>query len=142
MSVTTPGGQAAIRNALADLIDGVGGIHLHWPNVPEAPAGDGVHGDVHFLFSDPSAVTLGRAGEDEHIGLVQITLHIPKGSGEAAIWAAADTIRALCQSGTVTTHDGQPVTITGCGIGPFFVEGARFGAPVSIKFRARTHRSL
>lgn len=137
-------GQAAIRNALADLVDGMAasGIHLHWPNVPAPPPGDGVHGDVHFLFSDPRAATLGRSGEDEHIGLMQITLHCPAGTGEAAIWAAADLLRAACQAGAVAIHDDQHVTITGCGIGPFFVHGARFGAPVTVYFRARTHRSL
>lgn len=137
-------GQAAIRNALASHLGGVSaGVTLHWPNVP-APAApdDAIHGDVHFLFSDPRAATLGRSGEDEHIGFVQITLHIPQGTGEAEIWAAADAIRAACQAGAVAIHDDQHVTITGCGIGPFFVRGSRFGAPVTVYFRARTHRSL
>ena len=136
-------GLAAIRNALASHINGLTtGVALHWPNLPAPPPGASVHGDVHFLFSTPYAATLGRTGEDEHTGLVQIDLHAPQGTGESAVLAAADAIRDACQAGTVTTHDGQPVTITGCGIGPFFVEGARFGAPVSIYFRARTHRSL
>jgi len=134
---------SGIRQALAYHVENLGlEFPLSYPGQEFTPPNTGAYGAVDFVFTQPNAVTLGKTGEDNHVGYLQLTLNKAAASGDGWFYTVADSVRQQSQGGQVVTYNGQSVTIVSCGIGLYDDDDGRLKAAITIYWRARTTRNL
>lgn len=131
--------QSEIKSALVSYLEGLSlSIPFNYPNIRQnksIPAGD-----VTIHFNEPTVVTLGIDGEDNHDGFMQILLKYPVGEGDGPLVAMSDTIRQAFLAGTSCAFGDQTVTIINCGLGTFDNWDSKFVCPITITWYARTWR--
>lgn len=76
--------EKALRTAfIAALPASVG--KTAFENQPFDPKGQRKWFAFHFLPNKPDVASLGLGGQDEHSGIAQIDIHIPKGTGKGTL---------------------------------------------------------
>ena len=115
------------------------GIDKVFPNQPYTPDPQTPYMAYFMLRNQPSATTLGAAGQDVHTGTLQISLHYPKASGDIEMLKAADEIETVYQQyirGGYLSSGGVSVRITSVGIGTPRADSAWFFAPININYES------
>lgn len=111
--------------------------HIRWPETsielpPDSPA---LTVDVLAAGHDP--VTLGRGGEDEHTGLLQLGIICPLQNGTAVVNSCYQTLLSFYVIGRFFSHEDTTVEITQCRRSPT-VGNKTF---VSVSWRSRFQRN-
>ncbi len=123
---------APMENVLTDL-------YKVFPNKKYEPSPTTPYLAYFLLPNQPSASTLGAAGQDVHTGTLQISLYYPKASGDIAMLQAADEIETTYQQyirGGYLSSGGVSVRITSVGIGTPRADSAWFFAPININYES------
>jgi hypothetical protein len=118
------------------------GFPTAYENANYTPADGTAFAQVFFLPEQPKVATLSGIGEDEHIGIFQINLNYPQGSGSGAAADKADAIREYFEAGTKFVTDSQGVLILSSGRASGRNDGGWFILPITIEFMARTTRTV
>ncbi len=111
-------------------------VPVAWENVDFDPPEGGVYWRSFLLPGDPSAVGLGTAAENFHVGVYQVDVVAPAGSGWGVASESAAKVISLFKRGTDMTGSNIHLRVTSAQPGPGLREGARFKIPVSIFYRA------
>lgn len=94
-----------------------------------------------FIVQNPYRVaTLGKAGNNEYSGFLQINLFSKFDIGKSWVLHKADEIEAHFSLGSAFSYNGQQVTIKGFGIGPSQRGQIHFFTPLTINYTARVKR--
>lgn len=96
----------------AAAIAAVGGVPIKWANYDFVPPETGKWAAVDFLPGSRVASTLGDDGDDESIGILQISMHYPRNTGDVEVTADSDHFAAIFPAGKAFTHDGQTVAVS------------------------------
>lgn len=132
--------QASMKRALIAHLQTVISIPFLVPNdKKKAPATDPYAEVTHFL-SPPAVYTLGDDGLDQHMGVFQVLLKYPLGTGSGKLDEEADAIREGFRAGLKLNYDGQEVMIVNAGAGSYSVVDSKFLCPVSITWYAFSRR--
>lgn len=125
----------AIRAAVETAIKAVApSFPTAWQNMPfTAPADGSAYQKVDLFFADPNDDEIGGTYTIE--GFAQVTLCYPLGAGAGAAEARAETLKAAFPNGRALAA-GLTVHHTPT-IGRGFDDGARWVAPVTIRFFAQ-----
>lgn len=106
-------------------------------NVAFTPVAGTPYQRLSLLTNKPDNSTMGQSGYFE-IGIFQITICAPLGTGPAAAEARAQLIRAHFRRGTSLVESGVTVIITDTpSVSPSMVDADRFNIPISIAFQAQ-----
>lgn len=129
--------RAAIRGALQSWLAGMSpALATAWENVEFTPAQGAPYQRVNLLAADPDNTTQGSAMFIE-VGVLQVTLTYPAGSGYVAAEARAEAVRSRFKRGTTLTQDGVRVHITRTpSIAPAIQEPGWYSIPISIRWQA------
>lgn len=129
-----------IRRALTSPMENLlTDLYKVFPNLPYKPDPDKPYLAYFLLPNQPSASTLGAAGQDVHTGTFQISLYYPKSSGDIEMLKAADEIETVYQQyirGGYLSSGGVSVRITSVGIGTPRADNAWFFAPININYES------
>lgn len=110
-------------------------MSVAWPNVDFTPPAAGYLRAQHFP-NTTNQVNLGDTGKNRHIGLFQVDVFWPVGTGEIAPKERAALVAAHFKRGTQITQDNliirviQPPTVSGAITGDAFVQ-----IPVFIQYQ-------
>lgn len=116
------------------------GIPRNYPNYPgesEAP-----YANISVTHSDPVPVTLGKTGEDNHTGFLQIMLKYPLNEGNSDAMTLSQSLCTIFQAGVKCIYQGQVVNVTRAGIGAAMEIDDLYCIPVTVYWYARVRRSL
>lgn len=114
-------------------------LYKVFPNRSHEPDPNTPYLAYFLLPNQPSASTLGAAGQDVHTGTFQISLYYPKASGDVDLLKAADEIETVYQQyirGGYLSSGGVSVRITSVGIGTPRADNAWFFAPININYES------
>lgn len=112
-----------------------------WPNMKFEPPASGAWAAFWWIPNEPSVATLGRDGDDDVDGIVQIDLNFPLNAGIKETNDKADAIRTRFVAGSRWSYSGQEVVVKSCGAGSGSVDKGFWKTPVTIMFYARINRS-
>lgn len=130
-----------VQSALIQAYQGAGlSLSTEYENQQFEKPSSGNWASVFFLPTQPEAITLGPAGEDEAIGILQIDLYTERFNGTSEARSFFETLRTQFKSGNRFTYSGQEVVIASCGRGPGQVVDEYFKTPVTIQWRAYLSR--
>lgn len=133
-------GQADIKKALISYLQNLSlSVPMNYPNMV-AENLTPPYGDVNIIINDPTAVTMGSDGEDEHRGFMQISLFTEINSGDGESYAFSDTIRSHFKAGFGCEYGDQKVTFINSGAGNGSRQDAKYFTPITIYWYARTRR--
>ena len=105
------------------------------------PQADAAWFQFFFIPNQPSVITLGDQGSDEHTGIVQINLNYPMNEGSGTALEKADELRALFKAGSKHIFDGQTVTAISCGLsGSGQIINGFYQTILTIEYKAHTAR--
>lgn len=127
---------------LPEADKGLGDIPVRWPNAALEPPADGApYATVDVLPAGVESITMGTGGEDEHTGVLQISLYYQANQGHGALVTACARLQQFFQAGTSMEYNGTAVRITQCSPSPPQKDGQRFASHVSVYYYARVNRS-
>ena len=110
---TATGKAAQVPDALlakvASLVTGSPTLPIAWPNVAFNPPADGKYLEVAYFSNRPAWEGVGAGVLDQ--GLLQITVHWPRGSGIIAPSQVVETIKAHFAKGTLLTSGSTVVRL-------------------------------
>jgi hypothetical protein len=132
--------EALRQRFLAEIPDAAG--KCSFENQPFDPKGVPVWFEFHFMPNRPDVASLGLDGLNEHTGILQIDIHVPKGSGRGV---AAGHINTLCASFTPSlpiVYQGVVLTIPSCGQVPGGATENSYRFSVSIVWETRLPRGM
>jgi hypothetical protein len=126
------------------LFKGVEELNLTYPrNYPNVPSeNQAPFADVTVSHDVPQSVTLGKIGEDNHTGFLQIMLKFTLGEGNSPIMTAAGELRGAFQAGAKYIYQGQVVVVTMATIGTPVEMKSLYCLPVTVYWYSRSTRSL
>lgn len=108
-----------IRSALVAEWEALNlGLPISYENRKFEPKAGQAWSRFTILPNDAEAVTMGRNGEDEITGLLQVDLFHPVEAGTGAALDIADAVRAAFWVGRRISYQGQEVVIRSSGISP------------------------
>lgn len=84
--------------------------------------------------------TLGREGDNEYTGFLQIDLYTRPRTGKHDVLRKAEAIEQHFSTGKTFTYGDQRVEVKNFGIGPSRSEQTHFYTPFTINFKARVAR--
>jgi len=109
---------------------------IAYPNIPYEPSAGTVFVRPSFLPAETSQASLGANGKDETVGVYQIEVVTPRGSGRPQ---SVDAIADAFKRGTVLTYNDVNVRIRSVSIGVALVtDTAWYSVPVSVNFQTFT----
>jgi len=109
---------------------------IAYPNIPYEPSAGTVFVRPSFLPAETSQASLGANGKDETVGVYQIEVVAPRGSGRPQ---SVDAIADAFKRGTVLTYNDVNVRIRSVSIGVALVtDTAWYSVPVSVNFQTFT----
>ena len=141
VSALVKGAKIALISRAA--VDGglyIGADSVAWPNVDFTPPNDAPYAKVDILTNAPEVATLGRGGEDQHTGVLQIALYYPLQAGQGALISAYQKLFTIFAAGASLAYGDAEVTIVRCGMSPAGKVDSRYVTYVSVYWRARTTR--
>lgn len=92
------------------------------------------------IRSQPTPVTIGECGYDEHLGFLQVDMFFPLNSGKGPSMQMADTIARFFKPGQSFDHETQCVLITSCGCSDSRNEGGWYRTIITINWSAQVQR--
>lgn len=112
-------------------------VSVAWENVKFVPTADAPHARAYLLPGEPQAPFLSGAGR-VHVGVFQVSLHMPQGYGTAAASALVDSLDAAFTTTAPLTAGGVSVFIVRpMGAGPAMPgDSGAYVVPVSCEYRA------
>jgi hypothetical protein len=113
---------------------------IAWPNVEFTPPNTNPYVEVALLSNPSSVATLGRGGEDNQTGVLQLSLYYPLQTGDGALYQAYQLLSDFFTAGVSLAYEGQEVWIESSGMSPPSKKDSRFVTYVSIYWTARTNR--
>ena len=111
-------------------------------NQPIDPKGKTVWFGFHFLPNAPDVASLGLDGLNEHTGIAQIDIHVPKGSGRSVAMGHVNTLCAAFTPSVPLIRDGAVVNIRSCGQIPGGETSNSYRFSVSIAWESRLPRGI
>ena len=131
-----------IHSALMQsVVDGDFDLPMSFENHTYTPTDSVPWMRVDIIPNQPSVVTLGDVGQDEHDGFMQLTLNYPQNEGVGNALAKADEIRDIYTAGYKPVYDDQEVTVFSCGRSQGRQIDGWFTLIITIYWKARTFRS-
>lgn len=124
--------QAALDTRLESMS---GGYSIAWPNIPFEPEAGTVYLRPTFLPAETLQAALSDNGKDITVGIYQVDVFNPAGSGRSAI---PDTIADHFKRGTNLTYNGITLRIQSVSILSATIDGSWQQVPVSISFYTYT----
>ena len=111
--MTATGKAAQVPDALlarvASLVTGSPTLPIAWPDIAFNPPADGKYLEVAYFSNRPAWEGVGAGVLDQ--GLLQITVHWPRGSGIIAPSQVVETIKAHFAKGTLLTSGSTVVRL-------------------------------
>lgn len=92
------------------------------------------------LPSQPLQRSLGAAGTDIQVGVLQIDIFVPTGSGDIKSLQIADEIEAIIPSGTTVTYNSKNVRIRSVGLQNGTAESAWYSKILNVEYYAYLSR--
>lgn len=92
------------------------------------------------LRAQSNVATLGSTGEDNHPGVFQIDINLPKNQGEGPLLQKADELVKLFPAGSGFTSGGQAVKLTGTSVSPTRTVKGFLRVSVSLQYYSRSQR--
>lgn len=92
------------------------------------------------LRAQSNVATLGSTGEDNHPGVFQIDINLPKNQGEGPLLQKADELAKLFPAGSSFTSGGQAVKLTGTSVSPTRTVKGFLRVSVSLQYYSRSQR--
>lgn len=131
--------EKALRTAfIAALPASVG--KTAFENQPFDPKGQRKWFAFHFLPNKPDVASLGLGGQDEHSGIAQIDIHIPKGTGKGDVDADFTALRSAFTPSQILSYGSAAVTIRSGGQIPGGPDEASYRYAFSISWETRLSR--
>ncbi len=91
--------------------------------------------------SDVNIATMGRNGQDEHVGILSIELFYPKGNGAGDIIRKADEIRSVFQANVYGSSGGaSKIYILSCNRSGGTTVDGWYKLDLTVEWMARTNR--
>lgn len=84
---------------------------VSWENVSYTPVNGTLYIRPTLLAGDTNQASLGDSGTDQNIGIYQLDVFAPAGTGKGAAIVMADTIANQFKRGTVLTYSGVTVRV-------------------------------
>lgn len=84
---------------------------------------------------EPSQAELGESGQNRHVGIYQISVFYPAGTGTLAASALVAAIIAHFKRGTVLIYSGQEITITKAYASRMMQDTGMVHIPITIEYR-------
>lgn len=112
-------------------------VQVAWENTEFVPTADAVHARAYLLPGDKLSPFLAGVGR-VHVGVFQVSLHMPQGYGTAAASALVESLDAAFTTTAPLTAGGVSVYITRpMGAGPALPgDSGAYVVPVSCAYRA------
>ena len=124
-----------IYTALSVALNTAAGAYkVAWENDHFDPP-TGPYLEPRHLGQDINPVTLGVNGLNEHRGIVEISVVVPKDSGAGTALGLLDTLRTAFARGTRLTYNGLTVTIESHSTGQPFPDKAWVRYPLYVTWR-------
>lgn len=101
----------SLRLALQNHLEALGAFSTAYEGVAFTPVNNVAYQRINLLRAQPDNTALGSAYHRE-LGIFQVTLFYPMGSGTNAIEARAESIKTHFKRGTGLTNNGRVVSIT------------------------------
>jgi hypothetical protein len=95
-----------------------------------------------MIFDGPTPMGAGAETVEEWLGIMQVSLFVPRGESADPALVHAELIRAHFPRSLCLTDDGFSVTITGCKIHTGMLEPQWYHLPLSIDWQAYSFSSL
>lgn len=128
---------AAIRAAFVTKLQAFPSLpSVAWENFAFTPVNGASYLKPALLPGEPSQAEIGVNGINRHVGVYQISVFAPSGSGIAAINTLVDSLCDHFKRGTVVAYTGTNVTISKAYAGPVLQETDWQQVPISILYRA------
>lgn len=124
--------QAALDTRLVSMS---GGYAIAFPNIPYEPEAGTTYLRPTFLPADTSQAALGDEGKDITVGIYQVDVFNPAGSGRTSI---PDTIADHFKRGTNLAYNGITLRVQSVSIASATIDGSWQIVPVSISFYTYT----
>lgn len=109
-----------------------------WPNVAYEPTIGTLWLRPTLLPADTVAATLGSTGTDENLGVYQVSVFAPSGTGKGAAVVMADAIAERFKPMTKLTYNGLLVRCVTASIGSAVQNGDWYHVPVYINYLSHT----
>lgn len=116
-------------------------IPTAYENADFTPPVDAAWCSVYVIPTNHFPATLGNGGEDEHIGIFQITGYVPLNTGDSVLLNFLDGIESLYYAGKKATYLGQEVLFTSVSRSTAREVDGWYAVDVDIGYYARDARS-
>lgn len=123
--------QAALDTKLATLT----GVPIAYPNTPYKPQAGTAYVRASFIPNETLQASLGSTGKDETLGIYQVDVVVPRGSGRPQL---LDTVADLFKRGTVLTYNGVNLRIRSVSMASAILEDEWYFVPISVNFQTYT----
>lgn len=94
------------------------------------------------LPSQPIQRSMGNSGNDIQVGVLQISIFVPIGSGDIKALQIADEIETIIYAGAVLTYNAESVRITSVGVQQGTIETAWYSQILNIEYYAYLQRGI
>ncbi|USL90036.1 hypothetical protein [Vibrio phage vB_VpaS_CHI] len=120
----------------------IGAFPISYPSdeLSNTDAIEGFWFKVSNLRALSNVATLGSKGEDNHPGVFQIDINLPKSKGEGPLLQKADELVKLFPAGSGFTSNGQAVKLTGTSVSPTRTVNGFLRVSVSLNYYSRSQR--
>lgn len=128
---------SAIRSAMTARLQTLANLPaVAWENVPFTPAAGAVYLKPALLPGEPLQAEIGTTGLNMHMGVYQISIFAPAGSGVSAINTLRDAICDHFKRGVELTYSGVTVRCVKAYPGPMLQETDLIQIPITIQWRS------
>ena len=121
--------------------NGIASTSVAWPNRDFDPAGKPLWASVHYMPIAPVSVSAGSLGLDRENGLLQISISVPRNTGDSVFRSFRDAARAYFIPGQTFSRNSQDATVQSCGLSSIRVVDNWFRVSLSIVYRAEFNRA-
>ena len=126
---------SAIRSAFVTKLQTYVGLpSVAWENVPFTPTSGTTYLQPALLPGEPLQSELGATGQNRHMGIYQISIFAPTGTGILALNTLRDGLCDHFKRGTVLTYGAISLTIQKAFPGPTMQETDWVHVPISIRY--------
>lgn len=102
-----------------------------WPNIEYSPNGTTLYLQPNILPVDTAQASLGTDGKDLTIGIFQIDVVAPAGTGRSTM---PDIVADHFARGTTLSYNNTIVKVRTVSIAPAMLEGSWYRVPVTINY--------
>jgi len=111
-------------------------IPVSYPTIAYTPVTDVSYLKVDYLHTPTAQVEVGSASADRATGIYQITINTENNKGSAEPTKLITQLKEYFKRGTITSHNGLNVIITGFYLGSSSSDGDRYREVINMVFRS------